>query len=620
VFLKPYQKYNKTTGERYSVYKLCEGYRSNGMVHHRIIVSLGRLEELEDIEQKKLLARRIEQLVHGGGNTLFPAEAEEKIEQLARYFYTQIKNKSRCNGGDAKRTWESVDLETITHRDARETGPEWLCKQAFDQLKIGAFLQQAGWDSHAINLAASHIICRAVYPASELKTLSYMRENSAICELTGVEQEKLTKDKLYGIAHKLYTVKHALEQYLSRRTNELFDLQDKIILYDLTNTYFEGRMKGSDMACFGRSKEKRNDARLVVLGMVINSEGFLKYSHIFQGNTADCETLSCVIDSLSRGSSCATRRPVVVMDAGIATDSNVAMLRQKGYDYLCVSRTSLKNYHADTLQRPVLIRDKQGNPIELLKVKAGAEADQYLWVCSQAKAKKENSMHGLLAQRFEEGIQRIHEGITKKGGTKKLEKVWERLGRLKQKYPSVHKYYDITLQDDGKGMATAIRCRHKTGEDTDKKAGVYFLRTSLTGNDEQTLWEIYNIIREVEYTFRVLKTDLDLRPVYHKTEEASLAHLHLGILAYWLVSTIRYQLKQKGFHHDWREIVRIMSTQKCVTTSVENSQNQTITIRQCTQPTKAVVTIYDLLNYKHFPFRRKKSVVPPATILKNKSP
>ncbi|MCF8302556.1 MAG: transposase [Bacteroidales bacterium] len=96
--------------------------------------------------------------------------------------------------------------------------------------------------------------------------------------------------------------------------------------------------------------------------------------------------------------------------------------------------------------------------------------------------------------------------------------------------------------------------------------------------------------------------------------------VHLGILAYWLVSTIRYQLKQKGFHHDWREIVRIMSTQKCVTTSVENSQNKTITVRQCTQPTKAVVTIYDLLNYKHFPFRRKKSVVPPAAILKNKSP
>ncbi|MCF8302557.1 MAG: hypothetical protein K9I94_04705 [Bacteroidales bacterium] len=267
MFLKPYQKYNKTTGERYSVYKLCEGYRSNGTVHHRIIVSLGRLEELEGIEQKKLLASRIEQLVNGGGNTLFPASGKDKIEQLARYFYTQIKNKKRCDVGDAKRTWDSVDLETLTHRDARETGPEWLCKQTFDQLKIGEFLQQAGWESDAINMAASHIICRAVYPASELKTVSYMKENSAICELTGVERDKLTKDKLYDIARKLYTEKAALEQYLSRRTNELFDLQDKIILYDLTNTYFEGRMKESDMACFGRSKEKGSDARLVVLGM-----------------------------------------------------------------------------------------------------------------------------------------------------------------------------------------------------------------------------------------------------------------------------------------------------------------------------------------------------------------
>ena len=188
------------------------------------------------------------------------------------------------------------------------------------------------------------------------------------------------------------------------------------------------------------------------------------------------------------------------MDAGIATDDNLAMLKDKGYDYLCVSRSSLKEYHADTSAKPVQITDKKDQPIELLKVSTNGNADQYLWVRSQAKSMKEKSMNGLLSQRFEEGIQNIQAGIVGKGGTKKLSKVYERVGRLKQKYPSVHTYYDIIVSDDGKGVATSINCKHKTGEDTDKQAGIYFLRTSLIELGEHTFWSIYNAIREIEYT------------------------------------------------------------------------------------------------------------------------
>ena len=164
----------------------------------------------------------------------------------------------------------------------REIGAESLCYQAFNQLNIGKFLHTRGWKDEDIKLATTHIISRAVYPASEYKTVSWIKENSAICELTGYDIERVTKDKLYGISHKLYREKEQLENHLSRSTNELFDLEDKIILYDLTNTYFEGRMKDSRMAKFGRSKEKHNDARLIVLAFIVNTEGFLKYSDIFR--------------------------------------------------------------------------------------------------------------------------------------------------------------------------------------------------------------------------------------------------------------------------------------------------------------------------------------------------
>ncbi len=353
MFVKPYLKQNRTTGERYTVYKMVEGCRIHGQVTHRIIVSFGRLDELETDEQKKLLGKRVEQLIINGGNTLSTSDADEKIEQLARYFFEEVRRKKRYDINQGKAEWETVNMSTLKNKDAREIGAEWLCKQAVDQLDIGNFLRQSSWEEDQINLAVTHIISRAVYPASELKTVSFIKESSAISEITGFDKEKVTKDKLYGISHKLYQIKDPLEQYLSRQTNELFDLEDKIILYDSTSARWriEGRMVGSRIAKFGRSKEKRSDARLVVLAVVINREGFLKYSNIYQGNMADCKTLEGIINALSRQTSFSGRKPIVVIDAGIATDDNLLMLKNKGYDYMCVSRILVKSilcrYHGN---------------------------------------------------------------------------------------------------------------------------------------------------------------------------------------------------------------------------------------------------------------------------------
>ena len=621
MFVKPLSKYNKSTGKYYTLYQLCESYRLDGRIRHHVIVGLGKLEEqLDSVEAIKSLGKRIEEKLTG--QSPIPFTVDKKIEDLANHFYEKIKKEKRYDFGPDS-DYQIVKMSSIKNKDAREIGAEWLSKQAFDQLGIRDFLaNEQQWSQEDISLAETHIISRTVYPASELKTVSFIKENSAVCELTGYDRDKVTKDKLYRISHRLYAVKDQIENYLSKKTNELFDLEDKIILYDLTNTYFEGRMQDSKIARFGRSKEKRKDAKLIVLAVVINKEGFLKYSNVFKGNMADSKTLKSIVDAISRKTSFSDRRPVVVMDAGIAVEKNLEMLKANGYDYLCVSRSNVKNYYADTDSEPVLIKDKREQPIELRRVKVDDKnnTDNFLWVKSKAKALKENSMNGLLSQRFEEGLQAIRDGISKKGGTKKLDKVHERIGRLKQKYPSVHKYYDIKLKDDGKGKATGLHFIHKTGNAPDKKAGIYFLRTTLDVENEKTFWDIYNIIREIEYTFRVLKTDLDLRPIYHKSDDASMAHLNLGLMAYWLVSTIRYQLKQQGYRKSWKEIVRIMNTQKCVTTSMKNINDQEISIRQCTEPTVKAKEIYELMGYKTRPFYRKKSVVVPEGISKNNSP
>jgi hypothetical protein len=190
-----------------------------------------------------------------------------------------------------KGDWQTIDLNSLRNRDVRETGSEWLCYQALEQLKIADYLPNRDWDENDIRLALPHIISRAVYPASELRSSRWIRENSSVCELTGYPVEEINRDRLYRISLKLYEEKTGLENYLSLRTGELFDIEDKIILYDLTDTYCEGRMSGSRIAKFGRSKEKRSDARLIVLALVVNPEGFIKYSSIPEGNVSDSSTI-----------------------------------------------------------------------------------------------------------------------------------------------------------------------------------------------------------------------------------------------------------------------------------------------------------------------------------------
>ena len=618
MYIKAIRKYCQSEKTTHTYFRLSESYRDKcGIPRQRMVLGLGQLPELASFDQKVLFLERLNELIKGNP-TLFNPIKDETVEQLAQHYYQELKRRKKIDiVSDGPQDFETVNLNTLKNKNIREVGAESLCYHAFKQLKIDHFLKSRGWDNEQINLAATHIISRTVYPASEYKTVSWIKENSAVCELTGYNIEKVTKDKLYEISKKLYKEKSGLENHLSKCTNDLFKLEDKIILYDLTNTYFEGRMKDSKIAKFGRSKEKRSDAKLIVLAVIINVEGFLKYSDIFEGSASDCSTLKTVITKLNEKAGYTNQKPIIVMDAGIATEANIQYLKDEKYNYMCVSRSNLKQYKADTDSRPVQIYDNKNQPIELLNIRVENDTDNYLWVKSEAKALKENSMYNQFAQRFEEGINGIQKGITSKGGTKQTEKVWERIGRLKEKYASVHKYYDITVLDNGKGIATNLVIEKKTEVPMEDKAGIYFLRTSLDGKDEKSKWLIYNTLREIESTFRILKTDLDLRPIYHKTDDASLAHLHLALLAYWIVSTIRYQLKLHHINHDWSEIVRIMNTQKSVTTTLENIKGETIQIRQCSEPNEQVKEICTTLKYNPVPLPRTKSVWHPEEIFEN---
>ena len=561
-------------------------------------------DQLNEI-QKQLTER------YGHRQSIFQEGPDDPVvKKYVEEFWQRIVASKKLDIIPVERLSRLVNMDTLQHSNAREIGAENIAYQTWEKLQLGSLLLSQGFTQEETLLAATQVISRAVYPASELRTTRWIKENSAVCELTGYAMEEITKDKLYQSALHLYRAKDALEKHLSNRTNELFDLDDKIILYDLTNTYFEGEKRNSKLAKFGRSKEKRGDAKLVVLALVVNIEGFIKYSSILEGNVADCNTLSAMIEKLA--SHTCGGPAVVVLDAGIATEENLKLIEAKGYKYLCVSRTKLKDYQAVPGRLTVLLNTKSNQTVRLRSVTTSKNTDYYLEVKSPAREKKEEGMKLQFEKRFEGELQKIHTALHRKGGVKKLDKVHQRIGRAKEKYPSVQHYYIIEVSGDAtRNLATGISWKKDETKHQEKNEslGIYFLRTNLNVHDEIVVWNIYNTIREIENAFRTLKTDLDLRPIYHKNDDATMAHLHLGIVAYWLVNTVKHQLKNNGINSGWTEIVRIGNTQKVITTSGTNTDNKIITTRKCTLPNDNLKHIYNILESKHQPFTKRKSVV-----------
>ena len=422
-----------------------------------------------------------------------------------------------------------------------------MCYQMLARFGLKEFLQHKGWNEKEIDKGIISIISRAVGRYSEHKTESWLSSNSGLIELFGRRVDSVSRYDLYSSAADLYGLKDDLEAFFFNKANALFQLQDSILIYDLTNTYFEGRKLYSKLAKYGHNKEKRFDCKQVVLAALINSSGFLKHSNIYSGNMSDPETLKDIIFKMKGESIVKEKQQMIVIDAGIATEDNLEMLRKEGFLYVVVSRSKPKKGYSVDTTGTVKVTDKKGEEIELKFMDTAGSLDRWVYVKSKAKTMKEDSMLLKAIENFEKEMESVKQGISKKGGTKKAEKVWERIGRVKERNKSVNKYYDINV-DVIDGIAVNVEYIKKELKPDSKQSGEYFLRTNYPFSSEVEVWEVYNTIREVESTFRCLKTDLHLRPVFHQQDGNCEAHLHLGLLSYQIVSAIRYMLKEAGIH------------------------------------------------------------------------
>ncbi len=621
MFVKEIKKRNKKDGKEFFVHRLVVSERTPQGPRHRVILQLGHLDLPKS--QWKALADRIEAIVQGkttDGTTgeLFESVLDPKVEALAVHYANLLIEKRIMEGGQAfeparekgnedvktgeergetketGRSLEVVDVDSIQTSNVRQVGAETISLHGFNQLKLKDILKDAGFNEKEVTLATLAIIGRMVHPGSDLSTVGWAREISALDELLGTSFRHLGKNALYGISEKLYENRKVIDKALREREGRLFSLDRKIILYDLTNTFFEGTGRDSELAKYGRSKEKRTDCPLVTLGMVIDGQGFPLGSEVFKGNQGEPETLKEMVGRLDEEAAPAGEggdKPVVIMDAGIASEDNLNMLREAGYDYLVVSR---KRYD-DQVDRDSMIEITVGPDVVIKASLIEQENEQILYCESDLRRKKEQSIKSRLQQHFEEGLQQIRAALGKKGGTKKYDKVVLRVGRLTERYKRIAHFYNIDVIPGDKDKAADIKWEVDTAALEERFGGKYFLRTSNMDLSPEQIRSLYTTLTNVEDSFRAMKSDLGLRPVYHSKDAGIKAHLYITVLAYHVMQTIRHQLRQQGIHIRWSALRERMSTHVRVTTAFTNGQGRRIFVRNTSVPNLFATTIYQAL-------------------------
>jgi len=352
-----------------------------------------------------------------------------------------------------------------------------------------------------------------------------MKTKSAVGELLEFDFESMPLMQLYRASDRLLKHKEAIEEQVFENVQSLFGFTATITLYDLTNTFFEGHSAENEGAQYGRSKEKRFDCPLVTLGLMLDGSGFVRRSEVFEGSVSEGGTLPGMLEKLD-----APQGALVVMDAGIASEENIEWLREQGFKYLVVSRKRKREFE---MARATKILSASGHEIYLHRQNASTgsapeqgdppvqseELEELTVACwPEQRAEKDQQINA--RSRFEAELSKLHEGLSKKGCTKKRDKVNQRIGRLKGRFSRVAQHYRIDCTLDEKSInAVAIQWHFEPKEGSQAThPGVYMLRTNEVSWDDEQLWRTYTMLTDLEAVFRSLKSELGMRPVYHRKQ------------------------------------------------------------------------------------------------------
>jgi len=627
MFIREIKKRLKRNGVDYEYiqHRLVESVRTEHGPRQKTILNLGTLTLPH--EQLKTLANLIEQnLLNCTQSTLFGNVTDELIG-LARHFADVIlekRLKESVSAPDTKTgplsekpepSYATVDTNSIITSNSRTIGAEHIALTQLKELDFFATLERCSFTEKEQKYAAAQICARMVHPASERETARWLRDDSALAELLDVDFTHLSDQMLHRISDKLSENKEGIETSLSQTTNTLYDLDNKLILYDLTNTYFESPKRQSTIAKYGKSKEKRKDCPLITLALVVDGMGFPKRSRILEGNVTEPATLFAILENLVIADTAEGYPRTIVMDAGIATEENLEKLRaDKRFEYVAVSRK--KNFGDTVFTGAAEQTVHMSHEKELIVESAKYGAETLLRCKSPDRGLKDEAIHTQRKERFEKGLGKLNEGLKKKRTVKKIAAIHEKIGRLKERY-SIGHLYTIDVKEDN-DTATEIVWQYNA--DKEKKFGEYIIRTSRNELDGADLSCIHRTLTMIEAAFAWLKSDLGLRPNFHQKDTRMSAHAAISVLAYFVLAPILNRLEWGGkfvsycgkkddhapwnIPFGWKGLIRTMASQTRVTTSFECDNRTRMDARTTVEPTAQQLGIYNRLKMSPRPLKR----------------
>ena len=547
MFLKPC--YRIKNGKRHAYWALVESYRTARGPRHRVVAYLGQAAEPRRRGVKRAAGCKA---------------------QLSLF-------------EESEAEWVEVDVKRLRVERCRDFGGPWLGLQLLRKLQLLDFLEQimpAGreqipWPMMAMVL----VLCRLCQPSSELHIAEHLYKHTAITELLGIPPEKINEQRLYRALDKLLVHRESLQVFLKNKLGRLFDLEYDLLLYDVTSTYFEGEAKDNPKAQRGYSRDRRPDCKQICIALVVTKEGMPLGYETFAGNRSDVTTLQEIVETMENRYGRADR--IWAMDRGMISEENLQFLRDGGRRYIVgTPKGTLREFEQELLSKQwESIRDG----LEVKRVASPDGQETFILWRSKDRREKEKAMHDRFARRIEEGLRRMEEGCLQRKYT--VVTIAKRLGKLLGRNSRAAGLFEADVvkgPDDGARLVW--RKVLAWGRWAELSEGCYLLRSNVNDWTGEELWRAYMQLTDAEEAFRIHKTDLEIRPIWHQKEHRVDAHILVCFLAYVSWKTLEQICRQAGLGDEPRRVLAELSRIRLVDVVLPTRCGTEIRRRCVTQP------------------------------------
>ncbi|HXY77441.1 MAG TPA: IS1634 family transposase [Candidatus Acidoferrales bacterium] len=521
MFLRPHGR--SKDGKDHTYWSLVETVRTPNGPRQKTLCYLGELNSSAQARWLKTVEVFNEQ-GEAQQLKLFPSHVETPADdpQVARVLLTKVR------------------LERT-----RQFGACWLGLELWKRLELDRFFEAALDDELAdvpwSRVAALLAINRLCAPGSELAIEQRWYPSTALDDLLGIEEGKINDTRLYRCLDRILLHKTKLERHLKERYGELFGAEFDLLLYDLTSTYVEGAAEQNPMMRRGYSRDHRPDCEQMVIALIVNSEGFPFSYETFNGNRTDVSTMESILRMVERKYGKARR--IWVFDRGIVSEENLAAIRQRGGQYLVgTPRSQMKQFEAELLNKENWTQVRP--EVEVKKVAIPQGEETYILCRTTGRKEKEKAIRNRFSNSMEKALKSLEKTIAT-GRLKDRNKMERRLGKIQARHPQVNDLYDLALRETAEGVRLFWQIQEERKTWRESREGTYLLRTNLPTGSAEELWSKYMQLTEAEASFRALKSELAIRPLFHQKEPRVKAHVMVAFLGYALQVTLKHWLKRR---------------------------------------------------------------------------